>query len=250
MKSKRFTTLIAIFVISLLACALTFGVTASADEAAATDVSAYFEMPTGVSAEIVNNEIVFTFDGTITEAVTITSKNTFDLVNVNVAKTEQGGTATTNTGAGAEAGKLEITFTPRAGDTMTLTVTGITTKDSKALYAIENGVLTAKEDAITVGALGLAEVEALVWGYNYENVTFDLYHGFIADADLAKKSKEIVIAYGADEATSAANATEYFDGTATEGATFVVAKPLQIRLQALLSTPTRATPLIPASMQT
>lgn len=188
MKSKRLITLIAVFVMSLLACALTFGVTVSAEETT-SDLSAYFTL-TDATVEYTEGKIVFNVTG---DTAKIESKYDFDLTNL-VCNVETAGCTYTCNAGDAEAGKLVIEVEKTEGaETSTLTLNSLKVKGVD-LYTDVEGVFTVNEDAITAGNLALAEVSALVWGYEYNDVTFDLYHGFIKDVE--KKSKEIVVVYG------------------------------------------------------
>jgi len=179
MKSKRFTTLIAIFIMSLLACVALIGTTVvSAEETtpdASAEVAKYFETTDGVTFGIDGQDIVFN----VTKDATVTSKYDFNLEATKVAEIAG---VTTNTGAGKGYGKLEITFDV-ADDATEATVFKIkpevyvkSIEKTFRLYDIEEGVIKAYLNGTTYTKPFADEV---IYGYKYEDVTVNAYHGFV-----------------------------------------------------------------------
>ncbi len=200
MKSKRFTTLIAIFVISLLACAAMFGITVASAEQ--TDLGNYFTV-TDATAKIENDKIVFDVQKS---GATITSKYDFYLPETTVSYTAtEGVTVKVNTENAEDADKLVITVTYEGEKSgVAVTVSNIETA-GQSLYTISNGVLTANVAAAYVTDFTFDNGKAIVWGYNY-SATFNAYHGF-----MEKINKEFVIVYGADKADCDAQYANYTD---------------------------------------
>jgi len=184
MKSKRFTTLIAIFVISLLSCAAMLGFTvASADDTATGNVGDYFTADkSSATMTIQGNDIVFS----VTEDTVITSKNTFYLPETLVTAAVNGVKVSYNTVDATEAGLLKITIKPEGDGEHTVTVNNIKTAD-KPLYTITDGKITANADAIYVCNLSLSNYDKVIYGYDYSAVTFDAYQPFAKSGDIKKE---------------------------------------------------------------
>ncbi len=230
MNSKRFTTLIATLFVMLFACVAAFGFTLAfadddntpptTDENVSNPLDGYFEVD-GAEVAISDQKLVFTVTGT--KKATIESVNDNFYLPKTVIEDEYETEAvngyslkvTKNTEAN-DHGKLEITlqwvyegegtapedYTP----TGTYTITSIKTNE-KALYSIEDGEITPNEDAYYVD-MPFTDFKSLVWGYNYEDVSFAVYHGFLKTSNY---KREIVIANGATEEECFGYFKQYID---------------------------------------
>ena len=232
MRSKRFTTLMAIFVISLLACSAAFGFTAFADdgeEPASFTASDYFTTGSEL-VEIEDNKLVINFTE---DNAKVVSKYDFYLPETVVDYTDaEGVTVKVNTDGATAAGKLEITAEFEEGtDSVKVTVNSVKT-DGKNLYEIEEGAFSpvaeaayfaddftfAKKDA------SAAKYEQL-WGYKYDNVDFSVYHGFVKE----EIEKQIVIAYNKDYTEFDGVVASYADGTETDDNVAVYSAPATVK---------------------
>lgn len=218
MKIKRLIALAAVFALSIAACIGTIALSASADTAATT----YFSMSDGVTAEIADGGIVFTVkaDGQSSDdeakaEYTVTSVNKFYLPELKILGTANnvslkiGGEAYDLANSPAlkdvaediEPGVLELVLTLNDSSADgTLTISDMKYGD-KSLFAIEGGDLKANDDAVYVDNDSLLFYElnsrandkgTIVWGYNYSEIDYDVYHGFIK-GDI---SKELLVFYG------------------------------------------------------
>lgn len=191
MKSKRLTTLIAIFVISLLACAATFGITAWADETDETGFSSYFTYE-NVDVSVEGDALRLTLKD---ETATVKSKYDFYLgaLKIKFEGTDAGivvnDTAYTSDDViGEGSGKLEFTVKDGAADGYgSILVKGFYyNEDTSApnyLYAIDANVIAPVAENAYVGDIRFGE--KVILGYKYESVTVPAYHGFVEK--LAKK---------------------------------------------------------------
>ena len=198
MKSKRFTTLIVIFAITLLAAIASFGFTVALadgeEETASGNASEFFTYGDNVTATVEDDGILFTLTASaeLTTA-TITSKYDFVLDGIAVTATPaEGLTPTVEEGEGQ--GKLVISLSAAGEGTYNYKITSVTS-GGKNLFNIVSGNIEADEAGFTVSK-PFADYEELVWGYNYADVDFDICHGFV---DVSSLKKEIVIAVGETE---------------------------------------------------
>ncbi|MBP5308545.1 MAG: hypothetical protein J6Z34_05375, partial [Clostridia bacterium] len=220
MKSKRFITLVAIFVISLLAGAAAFGFTAFADgdegtETPSFNASDYFTTGNDL-VSIENDKLVIDFTAAGQKVV---SRYDFYLPLTEVDTDVE---VETNTGAAATAaGKLEITSKAEGK----VTVEGITTNGND-LYLITNGEFNVGTEFYYVDDFTFASYQSgayvQLWGYKYYDADFTVYHGFCKDIQ-----KKIIITYGDIDVSS--TATDYISEKTTDENVKVYSAPATIK---------------------
>ncbi|MBP5193878.1 MAG: hypothetical protein J6126_04040, partial [Clostridia bacterium] len=195
MKSKRFTTLIAVLVISLLASVFAFGATiafADGDEDAVKTITDYFTVDGNAEISIDGDDIVITASGD----AKVTSVYDFYLYETVLETTEtlNGYTCEINVGdEEKKTGKLVITFTKgdaAADATASLVISDITTAGN-SLYSIEEGEIIAEGDSVYYDGVKFDTIPYIVWGYKYEKVKVTAYHGFM-DLSVYKTGMTII----------------------------------------------------------
>ena len=207
MKSKRFTTLIAVLVISLLASVFAFGVTvafADGDEEAAKIITDYFTVGENAEISIDGDDIVITASGN----AKVTSVYDFYLYETDIDMDEELNGYTCDINVGDEdrkTGKLTFTFSKGAeaeeNATATLRISDIATAGN-SLFAIEEGELTANEDAVYFDGVKFDTIPYIVWGYKYDKVKVTAYHGFM-DLSVYKTGMTVIYANDENQATDA-----------------------------------------------
>ncbi|MBQ9482228.1 MAG: hypothetical protein IJU84_08700 [Clostridia bacterium] len=232
MRSKRFITLVAIFVISLLASVAAFSFTAFADEEDTSfTASDYFTTGSDI-VSVEDGSLVINFTK---ENAKVVSKYDFYLPDVTVDVTAPTGvTVKVNTEGATAAGKLEITAEFADGtDSGKVVINSISSaKSNTDLYMIDEGSFQPLTGAVyfaddfTFASLDAAVTYEQLWGYNYSGVNFSVYHGFI------NFEKKIVVAYNDGVTAFEANAADmvkYIDGTETNDEVSVYSAPATVK---------------------
>ncbi len=201
MKSKRFSLLIALISLALLACTA-FGATAALADETADNAKDYFTVAADTDVKLDGNNLVFEFNKSDAK---VTSTFDFYLPQTAIEYTAEGISKLTVNGKeytsgediGSDAGKLELSITLDEGSEKgTVTVSGITTA-GKSLYAVEEGKIKATAASAYLDKIDLAD--QLLWGYEYEDVNFKAYHGFLNNDEFKTEissKKQAYIVYG------------------------------------------------------